>query len=902
MSLAGTRIGIYEVLSLLGSGGMGEVYRARDTKLGREVAIKILPPAVAADPDRLARFEREARLLASLNQPNIGAIYGVEESGGVTALVLELVEGETLADRIARESRGSKPESLPGLSVADSLAIARQIADALDAAHERGIVHRDLKPANIVITPDGTVKVLDFGLAKAGESGGSGGTELTNSPTMIAPTLDGVLLGTAPYMSPEQARGKAVDKRTDIWAFGCVLYEMLTGRRAFHGETISDTIVSILEREPDWHTLPAGTPAQVRRLARRCLEKDPKRRLRDIGDVKIELDDRADSVAPLEPVPARQNRERIVWIAAVALLALVLALAVRRSGGPPTGTPSVSRLVRLTSGPALEFAPAISPDGKWVAYLSDARGVTDVWVKFVAGGEPINLTASTNLELQSRVDIGGLAISPDGTSIAFTAGPRGIGNVAGFATWAIPAPLGGVPRKLLEIGRALRWSPDGSKILYVAAGGSAGDALWIADADGSNAHEIAPRRGGMHKHWPAWSHDSRYVYFNYSITTANVEPTDIYRVPVSGGPIESMVSSTRRAVSPVLARDGTGFIYAANPQTAELALWWKSLDRPEATPIRLTTGLGEYNEPDLSADGRSLVSTFVDARQTLITLPAVADVHPNQIGTLTSGYTGDLDPALSPQGDRLVFSSTRGGNRNLWIARPDGGEPRPLTSSAAIDERPVFSPDGRQIAFVSDRGGDRGIWLINADGGAARSLVKAQVLDNLSWSRDGRRIVYAAPGDASPGLWLVTVADGSVASLHTPGPAAAPAWSPASDVIAYAEALPSGPGTPAITRAKFVDPNGQSLALAVPDTANIGNGTFAWDPSGKFLAALGNSGALASVIWIVEPGASGPARKVMSFPFDATLRGLTWSHDATSLIVGEQNRTSDIVWMDLRRR
>ncbi|MDP9225205.1 MAG: serine/threonine protein kinase [Actinomycetota bacterium] len=278
----GTRLGPYEILTAIGAGGMGEVYRARDTKLGRDVAVKTLPASFATDAGRFARFEREARVLASLNHPNVGAIYGFETAGDVHALVLELVEGETLAAKL----EGLRPK---GLGLTEALAIARQIADALDAAHERGIVHRDLKPANIILSPDGVVKVVDFGLAKSGGSDGSGGDDLTNSPTMMLPTMEGVLLGTAPYMSPEQARGKAVDKRTDIWAFGCVLYEMLTGRRAFPGESMSDAVAAIIERHPDWSALPPGVPPSLHRLLAQCLEKDARLRLRDIGDARPAL-------------------------------------------------------------------------------------------------------------------------------------------------------------------------------------------------------------------------------------------------------------------------------------------------------------------------------------------------------------------------------------------------------------------------------------------------------------------------------------------------------------------------------------------------------------------------------------------------------------------------------------
>ncbi len=280
-SLAGLQIGSYQILSLLGTGGMGDVYRARDTRLGRDVAIKVVANVFLSDPERLARFEREARVLATLNHPHIGAIYGLEEAGGVRGLVLELVEGATLAERLA-----SGP-----LPVQEALSVARQIAEALEAAHEKGIIHRDLKPANIKITPDGTVKVLDFGLAKVFARDGSEHDASAKPSITIEETREGVIAGTAAYMSPEQARGKAVDKRTDIWAFGCVLYEMLTARPPFRGETVSDTIAGILEREADWSALPAETTVSIRRLLQRCLEKDPKRRLRDIGDARLEIEE-----------------------------------------------------------------------------------------------------------------------------------------------------------------------------------------------------------------------------------------------------------------------------------------------------------------------------------------------------------------------------------------------------------------------------------------------------------------------------------------------------------------------------------------------------------------------------------------------------------------------------------
>src|SRR5215208_809000 len=323
---------------------MGEVYRARDTKLDRDVAIKILPAAFVSDPERVARFQREAKTLASLNHPNIGGIYGLEERGGVTALVMELVEGEDLSQRIAR---GAIP-------LDEALPIAKQIAEALEAAHEQGIIHRDLKPANIKVRPDGTVKVLDFGLAKAIEPATSlpSGVEMSNSPTMTSPALltgTGVLLGTAAYMAPEQARGKAVDRRADIWAFGVVIYEMLTGRRPFEGEDASVTLASVLKEDVNWQALPAGLPAPVPRMLRRCLEKDPRRRLSAIGDARIELDEHEPVPAALQ-VPATAPRPSLLsrlWPAAAGIVVTAVAAALLWPSSVPSADLHVQRLSML---------------------------------------------------------------------------------------------------------------------------------------------------------------------------------------------------------------------------------------------------------------------------------------------------------------------------------------------------------------------------------------------------------------------------------------------------------------------------------------------------------------------------------------------------------------------------
>ncbi len=889
MLTPGTRLGPYEVVSAIGAGGMGEVYRATDTRLKRHVAIKILPAALATDRDRLARFQREAEVLASLNHPNIAAVHGLEEYGSATALVMELVEGDNLAERLAR---GRIP-------IDEALAIARQIADALESAHERGIVHRDLKPANIKVRPDGSVKVLDFGLAKA-MAQGSGSEErerwtadVNNSPTITTPAMTqvGMILGTAAYMSPEQARGRTVDRRTDIWAFGCVLYELLTGLTIFARTTTTETIAAVLEREVDWSRLPASTPASVRRLLKRCLEKDPRHRLRDAADARLELQD-----AGSEDGPTVRRSISNLQLAGIALLAVVVivaaaALTLPRGRGP--AAPSFSHVVRLTTGADREGAAALSPDGKWVAYISDAGGTTNVWVKFIAGGEPVNLTAAGDLEIGIATGIGGLGISPDGTQIAVPARARGSSDR--FATWTLPAPLPGLPHKLLDAGQlAMRWSPDGRQIAFVGAGSASGDALYVANADGSNRRTLIQPQNGMHVHWPAWGFDG-YIYFLRTFNTiSNLGNSAIYRIALTGGSsAEPVVDGVRRAQFPAPLQAGRGLIYSANPGTAEMRLWWRSQDGTARQPLNM--GVGEYGESYVLGDGSALVCTLFELRQSLIQVAArpgaAALVH------LTDGYQGDLDPTISPAGDRLVFSSARDGNRHLWASRPDGTGARPLTSGPAEDDRPAYSPDGRQIAFASDRDQRRAIWIVAADGGPPRKVIDADVVGGPTWSHDGQEIIYSAGIGDGPGLWKIAATGGKPVRIPTPQFASDPVTSPTGDVIAYMSITRTEAG--AVTNIAFVNRDGREALSTLPNRPGLGfaNGLAAWSPDGRRLAVIEQAVSLPTRVWLVEPNQKQPYTLLMELPVGPRVRGLTWTPDGSAVILGKHDWTSDIVLM-----
>jgi eukaryotic-like serine/threonine-protein kinase len=880
-----SRFGPYEVLGLLGAGGMGEVYRARDPRIGREVALKILPARLSADPDRQRRFEQEARTTGLLNHPNIVTVFDVGTEGGVPFLVCELLEGTSLRARLEQARLSSRR----------AVEIAVQVARGLAAAHDKGVVHRDLKPDNIFITSDGRVKILDFGIAKLSQPEAADPDALST----VQSTEPGLIVGTVNYMSPEQVAGRAVDTRSDLFAFGVVLYEMLAGKRPFAGETRVETMTAILREDaaPLSGVSPEIAPV-LDRIVLHCLEKAPEARFQTARDLAFALEaagGTTGAAAPVDvatrgrswPVGLRAGLRGVWWLPVGALAGVAAWMAVRPPPSAATG-PTFSRVTRLVASDANEAAPILSPDGKWMAYIGETGDREDVYVRFLSGAQTVNLTAGEpDLFVATHHEIGGLDVSPDGTEIVFDAGAKGA-IASQQSSYVIPAPLGGTARKLVDRGLAVRWSPDGKHIVYMMPGGSAGDSLWVADATGEHPREVVSLSGGVHTHWPAWSADGRFVYFNYGVVSANGEPTEIFRAPVAGGPPERVIATSRRAIDPCPSLDGRGLLYSSNPVGVELSLWWKPFD---GDPVRVTTGVGQYAEARLSRDGRSMVAVVYQARESLATL-AVSGERSSPV-SLTPGATGDLDAVLSPRGDRIAFSSTRGGDRNIWTARADGTDARLVTAGAAIDERPAWSPDATTIAFVSSRGGQRGIWVTDVDGGAPRHVVTAQVLDTLTWSPDGREIVYAAPVGETPGLFGVPSAGGPSRRIPTPAGATAPAWSAAANQIAYLQPRRPGESPTVGTHVNFVTATGQVPRPPIAEGPPISNGSIAWSPDGRSLAGVAVPGGMRASVWVLP--LNGAPRRLIELSKDGRLRGVTWTPDGAHVIIGLVERTSDIV-------
>ena len=715
---------------------MGEVFRARDTKLGRDVAIKILPPAFTSDPERLARFEREARVLASLNHPHIGAIYGVEDTGGVRALVLELVDGQTLAERIRH---GPVP-------LKEALSIAAQLVAALDAAHERGIVHRDFKPANIKITAEGAVKVLDFGIAKVSSETAIG--EVSQAPTVtVGRTHEGLIIGTAAYMSPEQARGQPADKRTDIWAFGCVLYEMLTGVAAFGGgETVSDIIGRILEREPDWTRLPQSTPIDVRALLRRCLDKDFKRRLRDIGDARAEFEEREGH----DVVDGQRPTGRILVAAALGVgivLGAVGAWSILRTRAEaPLVMPTNFTFTAPDEAAQIDGAPVVSPDGRRIALAAvNESGERALWIR--------SLDSSTPRRIDGTEGAVGPFWSPDGQSVAFGVPAQGrlkrVDLSSGFVQSIGPindAFLGGAWGT-----GTIVFSPDNRVVLQrvSASGGTAEPATVLDPAKRENSHRF-----------PHFLPDRQHFLFTARSDVR--ENTGIYLGRLGSTErtwlVEAQSSASYAAPGYILfVREGTLLA-----QPFDLAALRMS-GEPFVVATNVAQGtVGAGASFSVSDDGRVVAYRIASPESADL---AWFDRRGERIGnTIAEGPFQQV--RLAPDGKRAAVTMTDRdtGNRDIWQVDLTNGATTRFTSHPANDWHPVWSRDGTELAFDSDRAGLSSIFRRPADGSKPEVEVPTAGLPGHrfvdDWSPDGRMMaVHTSTQETTLDAWIVPLDD-----------------------------------------------------------------------------------------------------------------------------------------------
>jgi Tol biopolymer transport system component len=858
----GTKLGPYEVQSPLGAGGMGEVYRARDARLGRDVAIKVLPEALAKDADRLRRFEQEARTIAALNHPNILGIHDVGAHNGAPFLVSECLEGQTL-----REKLKSGP-----LPVRLAIEYALGIVQGLAAAHEKGIVHRDLKPENVFVTRDGRVKVLDFGLAKLVRPEENHGTVVTlTSPA----TLPGMVMGTAGYMSPEQVRGQLSDARSDIFSFGTVLYEMLAGKRAFKRETSAETMSAILREEPpELHESGWQGPLPLQRILVRCLEKNVDRRFQSASDLAFAIESLSGISAAKSVLRPKSRRAWLPWVIVAALLVGTAVWEGFRPAAAPVNPLEKAHFTRVTDFESVEAA--ISPDGRFVAFISDHDGPFDVWLSQVSTGHLVNLTRGNAGPLPGPLR--SVGFSGDGSEIWMGGGDVGL-------RLRLMPLTGGTPRNFLsEEAANLSWSPDGARIAYHTFGN--GDPMFVADRTGANARRIFGGLPGLHNHFPTWSPDGRWIYFVHG--TPATKEMDLWRIDPTGSNPERLTQLNTDVAYPSPVGNRTVFYVARDGDGSGPWLWAFDLQRKDSR--RASVGLEQYTSVQASIDGRRLVATISNPTAGLWSVPILdrlaeeRDVKPFTVPTVR---------ALAPRfgGSSLFYLSSLGTGDGLWRFRDGQLTEIWKAADGALLETPAVSPDGGRLAIVLRRSGKRQLHVLSSDGAELQPIAEGIDAQGSScWSPDGRWIVTGGSGANGPGLFKIQLDGGSPVRL-VGGPALNPVWSPDGSLIVYA-------GTNVSTFAPLlgVRPDGTSVELPHISLRRLGE-RVRFLPDGKSLIYM--QGLLASQdFWMLDLPAM-KSRPLTRLQNRASMRTFDITSDGKQIVFDRLRENSHVVMIDL---
>jgi Tol biopolymer transport system component len=867
----GTHIGHYEIVGWLGAGGMGEVYRAHDARLGREVAIKLILDACAGDPQRVHRFESEARAAGQLNHPNVIAVYDIGSHDGAPYIVSELLEGESLCARL----RGGP---LPSRKAVD---YARQIALGLAAAHDRRIVHRDIKPDNVFVTSDDRIKILDFGLAKLAP----GDHQTSRSEEAATQTKAGIVLGTAAYMSPEQVRGEAVDVRADLFAVGAILYEMLVGRPAFARATAADTMAAVLKEQP---TLGDLSPA-LARIVGRCLEKAVEARFQSARDLAFALEVLPDTSSMQPPAVRTRVRARAALIPGVALALSMIAAATvtwwtERNAAPLENPLANARFTRLTDWEGTETLAEISPDGRFVAFLADREGQFDIWLTQVGTGVFRNLTSDMPAMSPPGAVLRNFGFNGDGSEIWFSASGR-----PGDRKMLMPL-LGGQPRVFLGEGDVTpAWSPDGARLVFFNNKENGGDPVFVADRTGADAHQIvAPDRGVRHNHNPVWSRDSDWIYF-----LRGVDPTsqmNLWRVRTSGGAPEQLTDQ-HAPINYLAPLDARTILYVA-PGDNRAGPWLWALDLVTKTTRRVSSGLEQYTTIASSTDGRRLVATIADPASSLWSVP-LADTPPTEESIERVPVTHGRAEFPRLRGAAVFYISARGSEVGLW--RLQDGQTSPLWKDATrpLSDPPAISHDGRRVAVVVNQGGSRRIAIMSADGTELRTLAPTLNIEGapgasaVDWSPDGAWIVAGGTDAQGAGLFKIPV-DGGPTLRLVAGHAVNPIWSPTGNMIVYATDFVDGQ-----VPLRGIRPDGSRLNLPEVRTTE---GGYRFLPDGNGLVYLPLIRSLD--FWRLD-FETGRTRPVTHLKDRGRLRSFDVSPDGRHIVFDRARENADIAVIDL---